>query len=193
MNSLDRSWEVAGPRQFAAQVYPRDAPGVRSFRLRKWVVDQGSPVPIEMVPYMRACVEEADRISNAMAERNQRGRDLERTGHLEEAIELYERNVSDLFDGEFPYDRLRVIYRRQNRYEDALSVCRAFVSMADRLRELGSPRRDLARKRQRFSERASRLNDLINQINSFSSGCLLQGEGRGATGPHGRARPRLPG
>ena len=37
-------------------------------------------------------------------ERNLRGKKLEKTGRTDEAIQLYEANIADNFDGNFPYD-----------------------------------------------------------------------------------------
>jgi hypothetical protein len=163
MNMLESLRREASPEQFAAQIYREDPPGVRAFRLRKWVVDQESPFPPEMVPYMRACVAEADRISDAMVVRNDRARQAEEAGDLEAAIKLYERNVRDWFDGSFPYERLRVLYNREQRHGDALRVCQAFVSMASRLLALGSPREDLARKREHFSGWIDKLADTTGE------------------------------
>lgn len=164
MDILNRFQEGAEPAEFAAQVFPHDPPGVRAFQLRKWVADQENPIPPKLVPYMMACVDEADRISTAMAERNQRGRALEESGELKAAVGLYERNVQGAFSGNFPYERLQIIYKRARQYADAQRVCRAFVSMADRLLELGSPREDLAHKRQHFSEWAARLNHMMRHV-----------------------------
>ncbi len=153
----------ASPEQFAAQIYREDPPGVRAFRLRKWVVDQESPTPAQVVPYMLACVAEADRISDAMVARNERARQAEEADDLATAVKQYERNVNDWFDGNLPYERLRIIYNREKRYADALRVCQAFISMASRLLALGSPREDLERKREHFSDWVGKLADMKDQ------------------------------
>jgi hypothetical protein len=145
------------PETFASEIFPHDPPGIRAFRLRKWVVDLDDHISPEVVPYMQACVEEADRIADEMAECNRRARELEQSGRIDDAVELYMQNVRHRFDGNMPYERLRVIFNRQKRYEDALQVCRAFISMADRLLRLGSPRQDLETKREHFAEWSKKL------------------------------------
>ena len=62
------------------------------------------------------------REENEAIDRNLRGRDLEKQGNITDAIELYELNVAYGFEGDFPYDRLRVIYSKQRRYSDVIRV-----------------------------------------------------------------------
>ena len=59
---------------------------------------------------------------NLAVERNLRGRELEKQGDITRAIELYELNIASDFEGDFPYDRLRVIYSKQKRYDDVIRV-----------------------------------------------------------------------
>lgn len=51
-------------------------------------------------------------------ENNLTGRELEKSGKIDEAIELYERNVSNKFEGNYPYDRLAIIYRKRRDYDN---------------------------------------------------------------------------
>jgi tetratricopeptide (TPR) repeat protein len=66
-----------------------------------------------------------------MYARNVEGTAFERTGELDKAIKLYEANVVDRCDVPHPYDRLRVIYTRQQNYADAIRVCRAYLNLSD--------------------------------------------------------------
>jgi hypothetical protein len=54
--------------------------------------------------------------------RNLEGMALEREGHLEEAIALYERNVHDAFEGDWPYGRLVAIFERRGELDRAAQV-----------------------------------------------------------------------
>jgi len=54
--------------------------------------------------------------------RNILGRVCEKLGDVETATELYEQNVADDFEGNFPYDRLRIIYHRQKCFADEVRV-----------------------------------------------------------------------
>lgn len=46
-------------------------------------------------------------------DRNQAGIQLEKNGSVNEAIKLYEANLEENFEGNHPYDRLAIIYRRK--------------------------------------------------------------------------------
>ena len=55
----------------------------------------------------------------------QTGRILEMNGRVDEAVTYYETAVADQMSTRFPYEHLRIIYRRREQYEDALRVCAA--------------------------------------------------------------------
>ncbi len=82
---------------------------------------------------------------NEAIDRNLIGRDLEKQGNIAGAIELYELNVAYGFEGNFPYERLRVIYSKQGRYDDVIRVLekaidifenKVFIDRPDRLPKL---------------------------------------------------------
>ena len=80
------------------------------------------------------------KLENIIVERNLRGKELEKAGSVDNAIELYEQNVTDMVDTPFPYDRLRIIYTRRKQYDDAIRVCKAYISAAnERARVLNDP------------------------------------------------------
>ena len=68
---------------------------------------------------------------NEAIDRNLRGRELEKQGNIRDAIELYELNVAYGFEGDFPYDRLRVIYSKQKRYDDVIRVLERAIDVFD--------------------------------------------------------------
>lgn len=53
------------------------------------------------------------------------GKAHEMAGRFDEAIPYYETAVQDKVPTRFPYEHLRIIYRRQNALNDAQRVCRA--------------------------------------------------------------------
>lgn len=61
-------------------------------------------------------------------ERNLKGQELERQGHVAKAVVLYETNIADRFDGSHPYDRLRRIYFGNGEYANVSRVCRAYIA-----------------------------------------------------------------
>lgn len=55
-------------------------------------------------------------------ERNLLGIELENKGKVDEAIKLYEQNAKENFEGNHPYDRLAIIYRRRNQLDEEIIV-----------------------------------------------------------------------
>jgi len=58
----------------------------------------------------------------AQTRRNLDGMVLERSGRLDLALELYEQNVEEGFDGDWPYGRLVAYYEKIGRYDEAERV-----------------------------------------------------------------------
>ncbi|KAA3657808.1 MAG: hypothetical protein DWQ04_27015 [Chloroflexi bacterium] len=56
------------------------------------------------------------------------GKAHEMAGQVEQAIVAYEAAMLDQVPTRFPYEHLRVIYRRQGQFEEALRVCKTAVS-----------------------------------------------------------------
>jgi hypothetical protein len=76
---------------------------------------------------MQAYVEAADKIEDIVVSRNLKGKEYEREGKESEALQLYEANIKDKFDGSHPYERLRIIYTRKSRYNDIIRICEAYI------------------------------------------------------------------
>ncbi|NTV01908.1 MAG: hypothetical protein HGB04_03870 [Chlorobiaceae bacterium] len=81
----------------------------------------------ENLDEMLAASEAAQAIEDILVDRNLQGIEYEKSGNDIEAIKLYEQNITDLFDGSHPYERLRIIYTSKNRYTDAIRVCQACI------------------------------------------------------------------
>ena len=95
-------------------------------------------------------------------ERNIKGQELEKRGYIEDAIQFYQANVRDGFDGNHPYDRLAVISRRRRDYAEEVAVLERAVSVFEGL--AGSPRADVAPKLERFRARLAKARDLAHGI-----------------------------
>lgn len=61
-------------------------------------------------------------VLEAQTRRNLDGMELERAGRPDLARELYEQNVADGFEGDFPYGRLVAMYERAGRLDEARRV-----------------------------------------------------------------------
>lgn len=90
-------------------------------------------------------------------ENNLTGRELEKSGKIDEAIELYERNVSDRFEGNYPYDRLAIIYRKRRDYDNEIRVLRTAVEVFENNQSM---RKDISPKIDRFKKRLHTANKL---------------------------------
>ena len=85
---------------------------------------------------------------NKQVERNLEGIRLEREKKVDEAIELYEENINECFEGNHPYDRLALIYRKNKRVEDEARVLKKAIEVFEDL--LDSPRSDVEPKLEKF-------------------------------------------
>jgi len=65
------------------------------------------------------------------SERNLKGKEFEKNGELEKAIEVYEQNVSLKSNTPHPYTRLAAIYKKQGKIEDEIRVLRLGLSMME--------------------------------------------------------------
>lgn len=61
-------------------------------------------------------------VDRKQVERNLRGIELEKTGRIDEATKLYEKNVKENNEGSHPYDRLAIIYRKRGKIDDEIRI-----------------------------------------------------------------------
>lgn len=91
-----------------------------------------------------------DRLFEKQVERNLKGYKLEKEGDIEGAINLYEANISEEFDGNGPYDRLRIIYNKLNRNDDVIRVLEQAIYVFDK--KVDKERGDRLPKLEKFKE-----------------------------------------
>lgn len=84
------------------------------------------------LPYRQASLE----IDQHLGERLTQAQKFEKTGELQSAIALYERNISDGFLASLPYERLRIIYEKNRDYEDAIRVCKRYIEILQMVSEI---------------------------------------------------------
>ncbi|WP_198507842.1 tetratricopeptide repeat protein [Bacillus sp. FJAT-45037] len=96
---------------------------------------------------------------NEKVERNLKGMELEKNGELDQAIKLYEMNVQEGFDGNHPYDRLAIIYRKQKLYNEEIRVLERAIEVFSNLKETSS-RQDIDPKLKKFKDRLDKANEL---------------------------------
>jgi hypothetical protein len=66
-------------------------------------------------------------IEDLLIERNRRGKELERAGQIDQAMALYEANVTDRFNGSHAYERLRVLYKTRGDFANTIRVCDCYL------------------------------------------------------------------
>jgi hypothetical protein len=70
-----------------------------------------------------------------MTGRNMEAQELEASGNVDEAVEVYEGNIEDGFKGPHPYERLRIIYSKRKEYANAIRVCQAYCDLPKDIRD----------------------------------------------------------
>jgi hypothetical protein len=89
-------------------------------------------------------------------DRNIKGQELEKEGYIDNAIELYELNIKEEFEGNFPYDRLVILHRKRKKEADVIRVLEQGIKVFESL-EKTSPRQDVTPKLNRFREQLSKI------------------------------------
>ncbi len=90
---------------------------------------------------------------NKQVDRNLKGTNLEKLGKISEAIIQYEKNISESFEGNFPYDRLSIIYRKLGKIDDEIRVLKAGISVFEQI----FYRNDVPDKIKKFKNRLNKV------------------------------------
>jgi len=96
------------------------------------------------------------KLENNLLNRNLKGRELEKEFKIDEAIELYEKNIKEEFDGNYPYERLAIIYSKKGLLEDEIRVLEKAVWVFENIVYKG--RSDRFPKLDRFNKRLEKAN-----------------------------------
>lgn len=100
-----------------------------------------------------------EKVFSKMVNNNLQGKRLEQSGRIEEAKKLYEKNISLDFEGNFPYDRLAIIYRKEKDYDNEIRVLNHAIHVFSTLQST-SPRADVSPKLKKFKERLAKTTEL---------------------------------
>ncbi|WP_433752300.1 hypothetical protein [Paenibacillus amylolyticus] len=100
-----------------------------------------------------------EKLFEMQVERNLIGKGYEKEGQIDKAIELYEENVNEGFEGNFPYDRLCIIYNRMKRYADGIRVLERAVNIFEN--EVNKGRGDRQSKLDKFRKQLEKANEKI--------------------------------
>lgn len=99
---------------------------------------------------------------NFCVDRNLKGLEAEKAGQIDSAISLYEAVVDAKFDGNLPYDRLCIIYRKHGDLQKEYDVLQKAISVFSKLSNT-SPREDVKPKLVKFKERKEKLLKLASK------------------------------
>ncbi len=92
---------------------------------------------------------------NKQMKRNLKGIELEKSGQLGKAIELYEENIRESFIGDHPYNRLAIIYKKQKKEKDQIRVLEKAIWVFDNIVSKGRPDRIV--KLRKFEDRLAKI------------------------------------
>ncbi|MFZ4897300.1 tetratricopeptide repeat protein [Enterococcus durans] len=88
-------------------------------------------------------------------ENNLNGIELEKSGNIDQAIQLYEKNIKHRFQGNHPYDRLAIIYRKR---KDSVNEKRVLEIAIDVFtNDVPKSRPDRLKKLNRFKDRLAKI------------------------------------
>lgn len=89
-------------------------------------------VPEDLITEWNSSLDEYDEFNRRLGEtceNNNRGIELEKLGRIDEAIKVYEKNISIGYLATHAYERLRIIYKRRKNPANELRVLRAGVAL----------------------------------------------------------------
>ena len=90
-------------------------------------------------------------------ERNLKGIELEKTGEIDKAIQLYELNIAEDFTGSHPYNRLAIIYSRRKQVANEIRVLNRAIQVFSSLDP--ESRMDVNTKLEKFKKRWKKANN----------------------------------
>jgi DNA polymerase III subunit epsilon len=119
------------------------------------IAGRGPEMRVETLSARMRAYRQCSRIPTAPAERNLLGIEFEAEGLVDNAIECYQANVRDGFEGNHPYDRLAVIFRRRRDAASEIAVLTRAIEVFSQLQT--SSRSDMAQKLEKFRQRLRRV------------------------------------
>ena len=91
---------------------------------------------------------------------NLKAMEYEKNKDIEKAIEFYEKAISYNFEGNYPYDRVAILYRKRKDYDNEIRVLNKAVKVFSNIK---SNRRDVNSKLEKFKQRLLKAQTLKNK------------------------------
>ena len=95
-------------------------------------------------------------------QRNLLGKQLEKDGKILDAIGLYEANISENFEGSFPYRRLAILYRKRKLWSEEVRVLEKAIFVFNSF--ISSGRNDIKPKLKEFREGLKKAKDRTSKL-----------------------------
>lgn len=89
---------------------------------------------------------------------NQKGMRYEKAGEIDKAIKQYELAISKNFDGNHPYDRLAILYRKRKHFDDEIRVLEKAIWVFENV--VADQRAYKSPKIQKFKDRLEKAKNL---------------------------------
>ena len=99
--------------------------------------------------------------SKDMVDNNLNGKFYESIKDIDTAIALYEYNIHHRFEGNYPYDRLSIIYRKRKGYRKEINVLETAIDVFTQ--DVPRSRSDRAKKLSKFKERLKKAKELADK------------------------------
>lgn len=77
------------------------------------------------LPYRQASLEIDEKLQKHLVN----AQNLEKSGDIQTAINLYEKCIENGFLGSLPYERLRILYTKQGQYQNAIKACKRYIEI----------------------------------------------------------------
>lgn len=97
-------------------------------------------------------------MDDKMLNNNLLGIQMEKEGKINEAIKLYEYNIAHRFEGNHPYDRLAIIYRKNKRFNDEIRVLTKAIDVFEK--DVSNDRPDKFPKLDKFKKRLNKAKEI---------------------------------
>lgn len=98
---------------------------------------------------------------DTQVDRNLKGKELESQGKVEEAKQLYLQNVNEGFEGNHPYDRLAIMFRKEKAYDKEIEVLEKAINVFEK--KVNKQRADRQPKLERFKKRLEDVQKKVSQ------------------------------
>ena len=92
---------------------------------------------------------------------NRLGIEAEKSGDIDLAIKLYEKNITNRFEGSHPYNRLSIIYRNKKMFDEEKRVLLTAIDVFKH--DVNIDRSDREPKLAKFQKRLDSVNNLIKK------------------------------